>query len=156
MTVADRRRSATGSATQDRSESERPAFVEPAPVCQTPLAGLCCGAGPGLRRRFEADEPDPLGGTAIPGDVIAALRRTRGGGQPLPEPMRRAGGEALGLDLSPVRVHTDPEAARLARSVQASAFTYGHDIYFSAGAYRPSEPAGQQLISHELGHLGQS
>ncbi|MEO6501555.1 MAG: DUF4157 domain-containing protein [Jatrophihabitantaceae bacterium] len=117
------------------------------------MSGLSTGHS--LRRRFDAAEADPLGGTAIAADVVTTLRRQRGGGQPLPEGLRRAGSEALGRDLSPVRVHTGAEAARLARSVQASAFTYGHDIYFSAGAYRPGEAAGQQLISHELGHIGQ-
>jgi hypothetical protein len=111
------------------------------------------------RKRDSAQPPnrlDPLGGSTIPSSVLAALRRNRGGGRPLPDDMRAAGDQALKVDLSPVRVHTGPEAANLARSVQAVAFTHGTDIYFSAGAYRPAEPAGRQLIAHELGHVGQS
>ncbi|MBV9821722.1 MAG: DUF4157 domain-containing protein [Actinobacteria bacterium] len=69
--------------------------------------------------------------------------------------MADAGERALGVDLSGVRVHTDPEAASIARSVQSVAFTHGSDIYFSQGSYRPSEPGGQRLIAHELGHVGQ-
>ena len=63
--------------------------------------------------------------------------------------MRAAGDQALKVDLSPVRLHTGPEAANLARSVQAVAFTHGTDIYFSAGAYRPAEAAGRQLSYEE-------
>ncbi|MEO7260050.1 MAG: DUF4157 domain-containing protein [Jatrophihabitantaceae bacterium] len=118
------------------------------------LGGL--STGPALRRSaVELTDADPLGGTAIPQSVLSALRRTRGSGQPLPGDLSASAGEALGRDLSPVRVHTDPEAATLARSVQAVAFTHGHDIYFSAGSYRPAE-AEERLLAHELGHIGQS
>ena len=154
MTVTDRDKSVPELVARDRAEPDAPAFAVPAAVNLLPVAGLSTGQS--LRRRLDADEPDPLGGAAIPGDVIGALRRQRGGGKPLPEHFQRAGGESLGVDLSPVRVHTGPEAARLARSVQASAFTYGNDIFFSAGAYRPGDADGQRLISHELGHIGQS
>ncbi|MDQ1744186.1 MAG: hypothetical protein QOE23_2525, partial [Pseudonocardiales bacterium] len=116
-----------------------------------------CGAVPvpGLAILRQAGVEDPLGGTAIPTDVVSALRRRQGGGGTLPSQLAVAGEQALGVDLSGVRVHTDPEAASIARSVQAVAFTHGTDIYFSQGAYRPSDPAGQRLIAHELGHVGQ-
>jgi Domain of unknown function (DUF4157) len=119
-----------------------------------PIAGLSTGRGldrwPSL-----PDDTDPLGGSQIPGNLVDALRRRAGTGSPLAEDLQRAGGEALGRDLSGVRVHTDAEASRLADSVQASAFSYGQDIYFAAGGYRPGEDAGRQLIAHELGHVGQ-
>ncbi|WP_051264827.1 eCIS core domain-containing protein [Nakamurella lactea] len=98
---------------------------------------------------------DPLGGTEIPHGVLGALRR-RGGGRALPAELNAAASETLGRDLSTVRLHTDTQAATLADSVQAVAFTYGDDIYFSAGSYRPGEPDGQRIIAHELGHVGQS
>jgi hypothetical protein len=118
----------------------------------TAVGGLCTGAS--LRR--SALDSDPLGGSPIPAGVLSALRRRQGAGQPLPDQVSAAAGEALGRDLSPVRVHSDPEAATIARSVQAVAFTQGSDIYFSAGSYRPTDPAGQRLLAHELGHVGQA
>ncbi len=113
-----------------------------------PVAGLAV-------LREPAGAADPLGGTAIPTDVVSALRRRQGGGSALPSQLADAGEQALGVDLSGVRVHADPEAASIARSVQAVAFTHGSDIYFSQGSYRPSDPGGQRLIAHELGHVGQ-
>lgn len=152
MTTASGTRAATGPA-QDtkRRDAEQAPSVEPSPATST-FGAL--NAWPALRR-LAVDVADPLGGSAIPQDVLGALRRNRGSGQPLPSDLSAGASQALGRDLSPVRVHTDPEAAALARSVQSVAFTHGNDIYFSAGSYRPAEPAGQQLIAHELGHIGQ-
>jgi hypothetical protein len=62
---------------------------------------------------------------------------------------------ALGDAFSDVRVHTDPLADQLARSVQARAFTTGSDIYFAGGEYAPRSSAGQQLLAHELTHVVQ-
>lgn len=145
----------------DRSAAERSAaelaaadpYRAPA-LASPPIGGLATGHGLD-RWPSAADDADPLGGSAIPGNLVDALRRRAGAGSPLAEDLRRAGGEALGRDLSEVRIHTDAEAGRLADSVQASAFTYGQDIYFAAGGYRPGEDSGRRLIAHELGHVGQ-
>ena len=51
-----------------------------------------------------------------------------------------------------VRVHTGPAAAELATGLQANAFTYGRDIWFNAGQYRPDTSDGRTLIAHELTH----
>ena len=64
-------------------------------------------------------------------------------------------GEAMGADLSNVRIHTGDEPAALARSVQATAFTLGRDIFFGAGTYAPDMPSGQRLLAHELAHTVQ-
>lgn len=130
----------------DRSPTGRSA--DPQSCRVVPVAGLAV-------LRESAGTADPLGGSAIPTEVVSALRRRQGGGSALPSQLADAGEQALGLDLSGVRVHTDPEAASIARSVQAVAFTHGSDIYFSQGTYRPSDPGGQRLIAHELGHVGQ-
>ena len=61
----------------------------------------------------------------------------------------------LGADLSGVQIHTNPEADRLSRSVNAIAFTTGQDIFFSAGSYNPRSSEGQQLIAHEVVHTMQ-
>ena len=63
--------------------------------------------------------------------------------------------DQLGLDFSAVKVHTDNEAASLAESVNANAFTYGKDIVFNQGQYQPHTPAGKELLIHELEHVVQ-
>ncbi len=85
-----------------------------------PLAGLAHAQAAVLR---QADPADVLGGTAAGPDIAAALARRRGRGARLPDQIARSMGEAMGADLSDVRVHTGTEAAMLARSVQATAFT---------------------------------
>ncbi|WP_084614257.1 eCIS core domain-containing protein [Nakamurella lactea] len=118
------------------------ALRAPAPVPGTVLGRL---------RRQPSD--DPLGGTEAPDTVVQALRRRRGGGQPLPQQLAGPMGQQLGVDLSGVRVHADPDAGRLAGAVQAAAFTHGQDIYFAPGRYRPSSAAGQRMLAHEVSHV---
>jgi hypothetical protein len=96
---------------------------------------------------------DPLGGAVVPGPVATELRRGRGAGEPLPTPFADAMGGHFGMDLSAVRVHADPHAGQIARSVQAAAFTHGDDIYFAPGAYRPASGDGQRMLAHELSHI---
>lgn len=117
---------------------------------QTPLDGLST-----TRRAASAGSADPLGGTAAAPDVVAALQRRKGAGRPLPTDVADRFGEQLGTDLTDVRVHHDTEADQVARSVQATAFTHGTDIYFTAGAYAPGTGSGQHLLAHELAHVAQ-
>ena len=56
---------------------------------------------------------------------------------------------AFGADLSAVRVHVGPQAARIG----AVAFTTGNDLYFAPGKFQPDTVTGQQLIGHELAHV---
>ena len=58
----------------------------------------------------------------------------------------------FGRPFSSIRVHTDPEADRLARSMQSVALTHGSDIYFSRGSYAPTTASGSHLLAHELAH----
>jgi outer membrane protein OmpA-like peptidoglycan-associated protein len=58
-------------------------------------------------------------------------------------------------DFSNVRVHTDPEAAESARSVNALAYTAGEDVVFGASQYNPGSKAGHELLAHELAHTVQ-
>jgi hypothetical protein len=87
--------------------------------------------------------------------VGAALRRRRGGGRPRDRVAAHRFGRGFGADLSAVRLHTDAEADGLARSVQATAFTYGSDVYFSRGSFSPGTQAGDHLMAHELAHVVQ-
>ncbi|SDS71201.1 DUF4157 domain-containing protein [Jiangella sp. DSM 45060] len=109
---------------------------------------------PGPVRRGPGGGSDPLGGTVVDPDVARRLHRRAG--RPLPTPVARSMGEAFGADFGDVRVHTDAEAAGLARSLQATAFTVGSDIYFGGGAYAPATDAGRRLLAHELAHTLQT
>jgi hypothetical protein len=61
----------------------------------------------------------------------------------------------LGKSLADVRVHTGVQAAASADLLRAEAYTLGRDIVFGASRYRPGTPAGEQLLAHELAHVGQ-
>ena len=97
-----------------------------------PIPGLVFDSPPGGVRRRSAPN-DPLGGTALSPDIADRLTSRRGRGEPLPPDVAQSMGDAMGADLTGVRIHTGPEPAELARSVQAVAFTQGADIYFGAG-----------------------
>ena len=98
---------------------------------------------------------DPLGGTSAGDDVTEVLRRRQGRGDTLPTDVAQNLGEKLGTPLDDVRVHHDQEADGVARSMQATAFTYGTDIYFTRGTYDPHGKGGQHLLAHELAHVTQ-
>ncbi len=58
-------------------------------------------------------------------------------------------------DFSQVRVHSDAKAAESARSVNARAYTVGHDVVFGPGQYAHGTSGGQRLLAHELTHVVQ-
>jgi hypothetical protein len=87
--------------------------------------------------------------------VTAQIAAQRGRGTPLDPGLQSQLSATLGDDFSDVRVHTDPLAGALARSVQARAFTTGSDIYFAEGEYAPHSSEGQQLLLHEVRHAQQ-
>ena len=88
-------------------------------------------------------------------DLESRIRALRGSGQPLPKSIRTFFESRFGYDFSHVRIHTDPEAAKLARALNAEAFTYGRDIYFGEGRYNPNTLTGKRLLAHELAHVVQ-
>lgn len=59
----------------------------------------------------------------------------------------------FGYDFNNVRIHTDTQAARSAKSVNALAYTVGNDIVFGQGQYQPATVGGKRLIAHELTHI---
>ncbi len=93
-------------------------------------------------------------GTAHP-DVTAAIARRRGSGMPLDEQTRASFEKSLGHEFGHVRVHTGNEPDAMARSVDARAFTLGHDVYFAAGEFQPASSEGRRLLGHELAHVVQ-
>ncbi|NLT53229.1 MAG: DUF4157 domain-containing protein [Actinomycetales bacterium] len=88
-------------------------------------------------------------------ETASRITGSRGGGEPLPDGVRSPLERQLGTELGGVHVHADAEAAALAESVEAGAFTTGRDVFFGAGQYRPETRDGRELIAHETVHVAQ-
>lgn len=92
------------------------------------------------------------GPASVDSQTTARIQASRGGGQPLPAPLRRFMEPRFGADFSSVRIHTGGQAQQLSQRLNARAFTTGRDIYFNAGQYAPDTAEGKELIAHELAH----
>ena len=95
------------------------------------------------------------GGLSVSPALGASLNSRLGHGQPLTPDTRRQMESSMGADFEGVRVHTDNDAAQLSRSLHASAFTYGQDIFFGQNQFDPKSTAGKHLLAHELTHVVQ-
>ncbi|GGK94704.1 eCIS core domain-containing protein [Deinococcus radiotolerans] len=87
--------------------------------------------------------------------VLQRIQARRGAGSPLPEAIQRHLEQGLNHDLSRVRIHDDAEADKLAKGVNALAFTTGTDIFFQAGRFNPNTQTGLELLAHEVTHTVQ-
>jgi hypothetical protein len=77
----------------------------------------------------------------------------RAPGQPLDAATRGFMEPRFGHDFSRVQVHTDVQASKSARAVNALAYTVGSHIAFDSGQYAPCSSEGRRLIAHELTHV---
>lgn len=115
------------------------------------LQSLLGGARIGRRNSSQEQEAHARSGTIA--DALAPLasapRPAGAQGMALPHDVADEVGARLGSDLSHVRLHDDPGAAR---SASARAFTLGGNVVFGRGEYEPHSRAGRQLIAHELVH----
>lgn len=87
--------------------------------------------------------------------VMERIQARRGSGNPLPAAVLHHLEQGLNHDLSRVRIHDDAEADKLAKSVNAVAFTAGSDIYFQSGKFNPNTQTGLELLAHEVTHTVQ-
>ncbi len=87
--------------------------------------------------------------------ISSGIQSLHGGGRPLSGTERSFFEPRFGADFSNVRVHNDTRAANAARSVNARAFTFGHNVVFGAGEYSPDALKGRKLLAHELTHVVQ-
>lgn len=92
------------------------------------------------------------GSPAVDAASQSAIRTSLTGGQPLGREVRSYMEPRFKADFSNVRVHSDPEAAKLSNRLSARAFTYQSHIFFSRDQYRPGTSEGKQLLAHELTH----
>ncbi|WP_228038404.1 DUF4157 domain-containing protein [Nostoc sp. LEGE 12450] len=93
------------------------------------------------------------GGMPASPDLETSIQQARGSGQPLADSIKSPMEQAFGADFSGVKVHTDTQADQLNQSIQAKAFTTGHDVFFRQGEYQPGSRGGQELLAHELTHV---
>jgi hypothetical protein len=88
-------------------------------------------------------------------DLEARINLLRGRGLPLPESVRAFFEPRFCNDFNQVRIHTDAQAAELARALNARAFTVGQDVVLGAGQYALGTTEGMRLLAHELTHVVQ-
>ncbi len=85
--------------------------------------------------------------------INSSIQSLQGGGRPLSESERCFFEPRFGTNFSKVRVHNDMQATRVASSINARAFTLGHNVVFGTGEYAPNTLAGKKLLAHELTHV---
>jgi hypothetical protein len=114
------------------------------------------------KKKKEEEKEETLHAKEPPGHVPevtpefeSRIHALQGGGQPLSESARAFFEPRFGQDFSRVRAHTDAQAAETAQTLNARAFTMGHDIVFGAGQYVPGTSEGRRLMAHELTHVVQ-
>ena len=91
--------------------------------------------------------------TRISKGLEMRVNAARGGGDPLPEPVRAFFEPRFGHDFGQVHIHTDTAAAETAQQINARAYTVGRDIVIGAGQYSPETTEGRRLLAHELTHV---
>ena len=77
------------------------------------------------------------------------IENERSGGRPLDKEMRSEMQSILGIQLSGVRLHDGKSVARLARDLDATAFTQGRDVFLGEGSRT-------ETLAHELTHAAQA
>ena len=88
-------------------------------------------------------------------EIESNLNSSKGSGHALAENTRQQLESSMGADFSNVRIHDDPNAARMSKGLNAQAFTHGNDIYFNSGKYDTGSTSGRHLLAHELTHTVQ-
>jgi len=138
-------------------EEEEEELIQPKPIAAqiTPL----------VQRQVEPEEEEEEEPIQAKGDnsstavttpgLESSINSLRGGGQPLPESIREYFEPRFGSSFSQVKVHNNLQAANIAKSINAKAFTKGNDVIFNSGQYSPETSSGKRLLAHELTHVVQ-
>lgn len=100
-----------------------------------------------------AKPSDNGGARAGDSSVQDGIDGLSGSGREMPHSVKSYFEPRFGQDFGGVRLHTDSNAARLAQSLKARAFTVGRDIVFGEGEYAPQTLEGKKLLAHELTHV---
>jgi hypothetical protein len=106
-------------------------------------------AKPVLQRQDTKTVPE------IEPEIEHNINNVKSNGRPLDDNVRAPMEQAFNIDFSGVRIHTDSESDMLNKSLNAKAFTTGHDVFFRENEYSPGSDNGRELIAHELTHVVQ-
>ncbi len=87
----------------------------------------------------------------VTAEVESGIKSMKGQGQSLSDSERSFFESRFGTDFSGVKIHNNANAAELADSIRAKAFTTGSDIFFGRG----ESPQDKKLMAHELTHVVQ-
>lgn len=123
-------------------------------IFRQPLRAGAWQGGEGISMKNAPDDSSAL----VRPDMSVSLQQvepTRSSGSVLDERVKREVGYRMGFDFGNVRVHTDESAVFMNKRLRSRAFTYGSDIYFNRGEYRPDSLEGRSLLAHELTHVVQ-
>lgn len=93
--------------------------------------------------------PQMVNGKMISPVEIQKLENS--GGKPLPQMVKIQMEAKFNTDLSDVRVHYGPNAARMTSMTGAKAFAVGNRIVISPNTFHT--PEGQRLLTHEVTHV---
>lgn len=144
---AEEKKEPPGALQRKASDEEKDKIVQKQTEKEPELQAAAKEKEEPLMRKGEGGSGGPA-----PAGVESAIKSSKGGGDPLPAPVRNHMEPRFGNDFGDVRVHTGPEPAKMNEALNAQAFTHGNDIYFGAGKYRPHTSSGKSLIAHELTH----
>jgi hypothetical protein len=114
-----------------------------------------CGPIPCDHGEDESPLLQPNRESARGSDITLDSNPITGAGQPLSPATRTFFESRLGRDLGGVRIHSDQPAGTTATSLNALAYTVGHDIAFAPGRFQPATAEGKRLLAHELVHVVQ-
>jgi pyrrolidone-carboxylate peptidase len=146
VAAAVQRSLATGTGA-DAHERQAERVADAAVRAPAPADGVARGAPAG-----DGAPSGAPGGATLDADGAVA-RAVEQAGRPLSPSLRSYFEPRLGGDLGHVRVHTGTKADSAARAVNARALTYGRDVVFRAGEFRPESRGGRRLLAHELTHV---
>ncbi len=104
------------------------------------------GYAGGIQRHAAGGPP------ALTSNVSKDIQGSMSGGSPMPGPVRQFMEPRFRANFSGVRIHTGDSSARLARQVNARAFTVSNHIFFGKNQFQPDSGEGRDLIAHELTH----
>lgn len=139
--------------TNDASELAEEGELSP------PRESVPGGIGDELWEEEDEELIQPKNTTSVMPQVTPGIAHNinsiKGGGQPLPATERAFFEPRFGRDFSHVRVHAHSRAALTAQSINARAFTLGHNVVFGAGQYAPGTNSSRRLLAHELTHVVQ-
>ncbi len=137
---------------------EKPAFESPTILEQAEQDFSPANDMPLQRREEEEESLQAKSEDTTESDTSQleqSLSKSKGKGNPLPDPVKTNMESGFGRDFSNVRTHTDSNAVQMSKDLGAQAFTHGNDVYFNEGKYNPGTQDGDHLLAHELTHTVQ-